>query len=120
MIRYEFAASLNVCLQQIKPLISAQEGEISQQNLEILQRLRQEFETELASLSNQIDNLENRIGILEENQFSTTTKLSSFTSFVNPLPFGNDKTAPFGTEADNTDEVDNNIGFLWLSQVSFN
>lgn len=75
LTRYEFAAGLNACLQQIERLIA---GNVPVDNgdLDGLQRLLQEFETELAVLGTRVDALENRVSFLEDNQFSTTTKLS--------------------------------------------
>ena len=76
MTRYEFAAGLNACLQQIERLIAASTADfISKEDLEILQRLMGEFEAELATLGTRVDNLEGRVAFLEDNQFSTTTKL---------------------------------------------
>lgn len=71
--RYEFAAGLQSCLNQIETLMG-QEG-VNTEDLEQLQRLTQEFSPELANLGNRIDNLESRIALLEDNQFSTTSKL---------------------------------------------
>jgi hypothetical protein len=72
--RYEFAAGLNACLNQIERLITQQQA-ILAEDLAIMKRLSQEFTTELAQLNQKIDNLESRIAFLEDNQFSTTTKL---------------------------------------------
>ena len=81
--RYEFAAGLNACLQEIEHLIAAsadeEEGkqqQVAPEDLETLERLVQEFQAELATLGTQVDNLEERASVLEENQFSTTTQLS--------------------------------------------
>ena len=80
--RYEFAAGLNACLQEIEGLIAAsadeEEGkqqQVAPEDLETLERLVQEFQAELATLGTQVDNLEERASVLEENQFSTTTQL---------------------------------------------
>jgi hypothetical protein len=75
MTRYEFAAGLNACLQQIERLIAGTDG-VDEGDLETLRRLIQEFEAELATLGARVDNLEGRVAFLEDNQFSTTTKLS--------------------------------------------
>jgi hypothetical protein len=72
MTRFEFAAGLNACLQQIERLI----GGIDGGDLETLRRLLQEFEAELAALGARVDNLEGRVAFLEDHQFSTTTKLT--------------------------------------------
>ncbi|MGD2183065.1 iron uptake porin [Lusitaniella coriacea] len=74
--RYEFAAGLNACLNQIERLIAAATADfVTREDLETLRRLMQEFETELASLGTRVDNLEARTAFLEDHQFSTTTKL---------------------------------------------
>ncbi|WP_017295763.1 carbohydrate porin [Geminocystis herdmanii] len=73
--RYEFAAGLNACMQQMERLIAASES-VMREDIEKLKRLMQEFETELATLGARVDNLEGRVAFLEDHQFSTTTKLS--------------------------------------------
>jgi BMFP domain-containing protein YqiC len=74
--RYEFAAGLNACLQQIERLIAASTADfVTRSDLEALQRLIQEFEAELATLGTRVDALEGRVAFLEDHQFSTTTKL---------------------------------------------
>jgi len=74
MTRYEFAAGVNACMQQIERLIAGR-SEFPTGELETLQRLVQEFEAEIATLGARVDNLEGRTAFLEDNQFSTTTKL---------------------------------------------
>ncbi|MEQ8973391.1 MAG: iron uptake porin [Coleofasciculus sp. C1-SOL-03] len=74
MTRYEFAAGLNACLQQIERLIAGR-SEFPTGDLESLRRLVLEFEAEIATLGARVDNLEGRTAFLEDNQFSTTTKL---------------------------------------------
>lgn len=74
LTRWEFAAGLNACLQQIERLIE-QGVNIAREDVEKLQRLAQDFETELAGISGRVDNLEGRVAYLEDHQFSTTTKL---------------------------------------------
>ena len=73
--RYEFAAGLNACMQQIERLL-AQSMAVLQEDLEKLKRLAQEFETELTYLGARVDNLEARVAFLEDRQFSPTTKLT--------------------------------------------
>ncbi|MEW6495481.1 MAG: iron uptake porin [Cyanobacteriota bacterium] len=76
MTRYEFAAGLNACLQQVERLIAnSGEGFVRQEDLVTLQRLVDEFGLELASLRGRVDGLEARTNELELTQFSTTTKL---------------------------------------------
>lgn len=73
--RYEFAAGLNSCLNQIERLIASSEA-VTREDLTTIQRLTQEFESELVTLGGRIDNLESRTAFLEDHQFSTTTKLA--------------------------------------------
>ncbi|NJK58000.1 MAG: iron uptake porin [Pleurocapsa sp. SU_5_0] len=75
LTRYEFAAGLNSCLNQIERLIASSQSSVSQEDLEAINRLNQEFEAELASLGGRVDELESRTAVLEDSQFSTTTKL---------------------------------------------
>ncbi|MFM8297076.1 MAG: iron uptake porin, partial [Microcystis aeruginosa] len=75
LTRWEFAAGLNSCLNTLERLI--QEGvAVLKEDLDKIKRLVSEFETELAALGARVDNLENRVAFLENNQFSTTTKLT--------------------------------------------
>lgn len=74
LTRWEFAAGLNACIGQIERLISANEV-VVKEDLDKLQRLSQEFAAELAKLSGQVNELENRLAFLEDRSFSTTTKL---------------------------------------------
>ncbi len=74
MTRYEFAAGLNACMQQIERLIAGR-SEFPTGDLEAFRRLVLEFEAEIATLGARVDNLEGRTAFLEDNQFSTTTKL---------------------------------------------
>ena len=79
--RYEFAAGLNACLNQIERLIASSEA-ILREDIDTLNRLVQEFEAELATLSGRVDNLEGRTAFLEDHQFSTTTKLKGEVIFA--------------------------------------
>ena len=73
--RYEFAAGLNSCLNQIERLIASQEPGVAAEDLDTVNRLSQEFEAELATLGGRVDEIENRTAVLEDNAFSATTKL---------------------------------------------
>ena len=76
MSRYEFAAGLNACLQQVERLIASNTSDfVRKEDLATLQRLIDEFRTELSTLGTRVDKLEGRVGFLENHQFSTTTKL---------------------------------------------
>ncbi len=85
--RYEFAAGLNSCLQQIERLIADSEA-VVQEDLATLRRLTQEFEAELAMIASRVDNLEGRVAFLEDHQFSTTTILNGEVIFALADAFG--------------------------------
>jgi Carbohydrate-selective porin, OprB family/S-layer homology domain len=68
--RYELAAALNACLDQISDRFATKE------DLEAVKALQEEFKAELATLKGRVDGLEARTATLEAQQFSTTTKLS--------------------------------------------
>jgi len=95
--RYEFAAGLNSCLNQMERIIAASEA-VLREDMEKLQRLTQEFEAELAAIGARVDNLEGRVAFLEDHQFSTTTKLTGEVIFALTGSFGsdNDNQAIFG------------------------
>jgi hypothetical protein len=75
--RYEFAAGLNACLDRINELIATSTGDlVKKEDLTTLQKLQEEFASELATLRGRVDALETRTATLEKQQFSTTTKLN--------------------------------------------
>ncbi|MEG4349379.1 iron uptake porin [Microcoleus sp. LAD1_D5] len=82
LTRYEFAAGVNACLDQITQLIGSTGNLVTRDDLAILQRLQEEFAAELATLRGRVDGLEARTAELEANQFSTTTKLSGEAIFA--------------------------------------
>jgi hypothetical protein len=74
--RYEFAAGLNSCLNQIERLIASSDS-VSSEDQATITRLNQEFAAELTTLRGRVDEIESRTGVLEDNSFSTTTKLNT-------------------------------------------
>ena len=70
MTRFEAAALLNACLDRV--------SEVTDE----LRRLMNEFSAELAVLKGRVDGLESKVGVLEAQQFSTTTKLKGEANFV--------------------------------------
>ena len=77
LTRYEFAAGLNACLNRVNELIAAATSDlVRKEDLATLQRLQEEFATELTTLRGRVDTLEVRTAQLESQQFSTTTKLN--------------------------------------------
>ncbi len=90
MSRYEFAAGLNACLQQVERLIASNTTDfVRKEDLATLQRLMDEFKTELTTLGARVGKLEDRVALLEKNQFSTTTKLNGEVIFAVSDLFGN-------------------------------
>lgn len=126
LTRYEFAAGLNACLQQIERLMANKgRNQITRQDLAILERLIQEFEAELASLGTQVNNLEGQVATLENNQFSTTSKLNGNVVFDLAVADGDQKAvaAPeqnispevFGEERGDVED-----GFQFTNRVRLN
>jgi BMFP domain-containing protein YqiC len=92
--RYELAAALNACLDQISDKFATKE------DLEAVKALQEEFRTELATLKGRVDGLEARTKTLEAQQFSTTTKLSGEVLFVVSEVFsGDDRRAVSANQA---------------------
>ncbi|MGB7413027.1 MAG: iron uptake porin, partial [Thermosynechococcaceae cyanobacterium] len=67
--RYELAAALNACLDQIRDRFASKE------DLDIAKALQDEFKAELTALTGRVDGLEAQTATFEAQQFSTTTKL---------------------------------------------
>ena len=103
LTRYEFAAGLNSCLNQIERLIASQ-GSVGQEDIETIARLSQEFEAELATIGGRVDELESRTAVLEDNQFSTTTKLAGEAIFGIASVAGGSNEELIETQGD--DEID--------------
>jgi len=70
MTRYEAAALLNSCLDRVTEVTDE------------LRALQEEFKVELIVLRGRVDGLEAKVGVLEAQQFSTTTKLSGEVNFI--------------------------------------
>ncbi|MBD2438899.1 iron uptake porin [Nostoc sp. FACHB-110] len=78
LTRYEFAAGLNACLDRINELIATSTSDlVRKEDLAILQKLQTDFATELATLRGRVDAMEARTTTLEQQQFSTTTRLNA-------------------------------------------
>ncbi|MFB8789032.1 MAG: iron uptake porin [Potamolinea sp.] len=112
MSRYEFAAGLNACLQQIERLITTRTSDFAnRKDLETLQRLVNDFRPELARLGSRLDKLEGRTALLEDRQFSTTTKLFGQAIFglqgrsENKFDFFLDRLSDQGTKINLVDNV---------------
>ncbi|NEP08738.1 MAG: iron uptake porin [Symploca sp. SIO2C1] len=75
LTRYEFAAGLNACMEQIEVLIAVEgANRIFEEDLATLEKLTNEFSSQLAQVQTKADNLDSRVAFLEEHQFSTTVK----------------------------------------------
>lgn len=82
LTRYEFAATLNAALDRLNAQIAAGKANlITQTDAIALQKLQQEFATELATLRSRVDALESQATTLKAQQFSTTTKLTGLVWF---------------------------------------
>ena len=115
--RYEFAAGLNSCLNQIERLIASQEFDNT--DLDSVSQLRQEFAAELEDIGSRIDPLEDRTALLEESQFSTTTKLKGQVVFGLTNAFGEDRAVPFNAEAGSAGEIDSQLVFNNRIRLNF-
>lgn len=131
--RYEFAAGVNACLEQINQQIgSATANFATREDVLLLQRLQEEFAAELATLRGRTDALEARTSELEANQFSTTTKLYGSVYFSLTGTTASDKvkaegTSPFTATRDDRDrpiqrrvDVSDDITFSQLVWLGLN
>jgi Carbohydrate-selective porin, OprB family/S-layer homology domain len=76
--RYEFAAGVNACLDRINELIATATSDlVKKEDLAVLQKLQTDFAAELATLRGRVDTLEASTATLEQQQFSTTTRLNA-------------------------------------------
>jgi len=94
MTRFEAAALLNACLDRVT------------ETTDELKKLMTEFQKELAILKGRVDGLDARVGVLEANQFSTTTKLKGIA--VMTLGAGNNGSVAGVT---NTNSIQDHIAF---------
>jgi hypothetical protein len=116
MTRWEFAAGLNACLNQIERLLSENVA-VLKDDIDKLKRLAQEFEAELAALGARVDNLEGRVAFLEDHQFSTTTKLKGEVIFNISDTFGD---FADGSEDDDDDDEDDPTQTILSERVRLN
>ena len=73
------------------------------EDIDAIDRLTREFAAELATIGGRIDSLESRTALLEDNQFSTTTKLVGEAVFNLAGAFGDEKAN--GSGEDIEDEI---------------
>ncbi|MBO3463493.1 iron uptake porin [Aetokthonos hydrillicola Thurmond2011] len=91
MTRYEFATGLNACLNRVNELITTASSDlVSEQDLLILQNLRQQFAGDLAILQGRVNPVEAKVAELQAHQFSTTTKLDGTVVIASVSVFAGD------------------------------
>ena len=112
--RYEFAAGLNSCLNQIERLIAANSGP-DDEELALIERMTQEFEAELATIGGRVDEMESRTAVLEDSQFSTTTKLVGEVVFNVAQAFGDEQ----ALGADDNPDLDSEVVFTDRVRLTF-
>ena len=89
LTRFEFAAAVNACWQQIERLIARTHPDIiSREDWEALLQLTREFNRDIAVMRGRTDGLEARTRELEATLFSTTTKLTGEVIFARSEVFG--------------------------------
>lgn len=109
--RYELAAALNACLDQISDRFASKE------DLATVKALQEEFKTELATLKGRVDGLEARTKTLEAQQFSTTTKLVGEAIFQGTQFGGGTDPTPAGFPA--RDRIGDNFTFNYRATLNF-
>jgi hypothetical protein len=109
--RYELAAALNACLDQISDRFATKE------DLAAVKALQEEFKAELATLKGRVDGLEARTKTLEAQQFSTTTKLQGEVIFAVSDVFGDQ--ARTGLAAGTGPNIDSRVTFTERVRLNF-
>ena len=115
--RYEFASALNSFFEKI-----VEPGELTfvQDDLIILRRLQRDFYSELEAVKSQVTQLDNRIGVVETNQFSTTTKLNGQIIFATTATFGEEEAITPGNMENNTEGLEDNLTLSGRVRLFFN
>ena len=117
--RYEFAAGLNSCLSQIERLI-ASSNEVIAEDIAVITRLKSEFATELTNLATKVTKLESFVSSLEDDQFSTTTKLKGEIAFALSSAFGDLQAVPAGVSTDTAPDLADQVVFNNRVMLNFN
>jgi hypothetical protein len=113
--RYELAAALNACLDQLSNRFATKE------DLATIKALQDEFAAELATLRGRVDALEARTATLEAQQFSTTTKLQG--EAVLAFQYGRTDGTGFGNLANGAGPIgpdDSNPTAIGRVRLNFN
>ncbi|NET67436.1 MAG: iron uptake porin [Moorea sp. SIO1G6] len=117
--RYEFAAALNACFDQLSKIIVAPNLASSyfKEDLEAIKRLQSEFTLELARLRGNLDAVTARTAEVEITEFSTTTKLNGEVDFILIDYFTDNKAAPCCSNPTQDDSL--TTTFTGLALLSF-
>jgi hypothetical protein len=110
--RYEMAAALNACLDQISDRFATKE------DLEAVKALQEEFKAELATLKGRVDGLEARTATLEAQQFSTTTKLVGEAIFQGSIFGSGNAPVPSGFPQGFTGDIGDNATFNYRATLN--
>lgn len=115
LTRYEFAAGLNTALDKVNDLVSAGLADkVSKEDLATLQKLQEQFASELAIIRGRVEVLDAKTAKLESQQFSTTTKLTGAAQFFLGTTVSNGKTASTGASRSS------NTVFAYAVNLRFN
>ncbi|MEM8722575.1 MAG: iron uptake porin [Cyanobacteria bacterium P01_G01_bin.39] len=115
LTRYEFAAALSSCLQSIETLATEDETTIAE--FTQLQKLQTEFQQELAAVQSNTDDLERRVAVVEEQNFSPTTILRGQAEFLLASVSGDQKAVPSGETP--TEDLLEEVTFSSRVQLNF-
>ncbi len=113
--RYEMAAALNACLDQISDRFA------SKADLDAVKALQDEFAAELATLRGRVDGLEARVDTVEAQQFSTTTKLKGEVVFGSAFVFDedNDLDSVLGVDTDDGNNAEDRLFLGYRARLNF-
>ncbi len=113
--RYEMAAALNACLDQISDRFA------SKADLDAVKALQDEFAAELATLRGRVDGLESRVATVEAQQFSTTTKLKGEAVFGAGFVFDEDAAidSAVGPATDGGNVGEDRVFFGYRTRLNF-
>jgi hypothetical protein len=108
LTRYEFAAGLNACLDRVNEFVATSTSSlVTQEDLATIQKLQQEFATELAVIRSRVDTLEAKTAELYAHQFSPTVTLRGEAIFAIAGAFGG-KAADRDNNPNNNPKLQNN------------
>ncbi|WP_166482611.1 iron uptake porin [Scytonema sp. UIC 10036] len=103
MTRFEFAAALDTCFDRINQLIATYPTEmLTKEDLATVQKLQEEFTTEVATLKDRISTLEARTEKLEKQECSKTPKLDGQLIFAAVDAFGDTSSSGNGDNSNPT------------------